>query len=407
VTRLAMTLVLSSFAIAVGCVATAPGTGDDDDPGAGSSTDGNTGSGSEDSSSGSDGEGGGSAAVIAATPWTVLDHDYQAQQTGYWCGPAASRIALSTRMAAPSQQTLANELGTTTNGTDDIDLVTVRALNRHLGARYVSVMMPTDPPTPAQRDQLWRDVVLSIDAGHGMVANIVAPASNHPPGYPNETIYHYIALIGYNPQTQQVYVADSANFSGNNHYWLSLDQLSTLISPKGYSTYRCGVGRTVGEIDARYQGFGGCGSFLGPALTDETTAPGGSGKYNVFQNGSIYWSAQAGAFEVHGAIRDTWAELGWEAGPLGYPVSNETKTPDSAGRFSVFQHGSIYWSPQTGAHEVRGAIRDKYAQVGWEAGALGYPTSDEYAVASGRRSDFQHGSITWDATTNTTAVTNQ
>ncbi|HEY5952027.1 MAG TPA: hypothetical protein VIV40_41305, partial [Kofleriaceae bacterium] len=206
--------------------------------------------------------------------------------------------------------------------------------------------------------------------------------------------------------TQQVYVGDSANFSGNHHYWLSLDQLSTLIPPKGYSTYRCGVGRTGGEIDSRYQAFGGCGSFLGAALTDETTTPDGSGKYNVFQNGSIYWSPSTGAFEVHGAIRDKWAELGWEAGPLGYPVSNETKTPDNAGRFSVFQHGSIYWSPQTGAHEVRGAIRDKYAQTGWETGTLGYPTSDEYAVGNGRRSDFQHGSITWDSATNTATVAN-
>ena len=395
--RLCKALALASIATA--CAATAPGT-----EGSGSAADGDVGSGSEDSSSGDEaGEGGGSAVAIAASAWKVLDHDYQAQSTGYWCGPAASRIALSTRFAPPSQQTLANQLGTTTNGTDYIGQVT-GVLNRHVGERYATVNMPNDPPTPDQRERLWRDVVLSIDAGHGMVANIVAPANNHPPGYPNYTIYHYIALIGYNPQTREVYVGDSANFSGNHHYWLSLNQLSTLIPPKGYSTYRCGVGRTVGEIDKRYQAFGGCGSFLGAAITDEVTTPDGAGKYNVFANGSIYWSPASGAFEVHGAIRDKYAELGWEAGALGYPISNETMTPDNVGRFSVFQHGSIYWSPQTGAHEVRGAIRDKYAETGWETGSLGYPVSDEYAVANGRRSDFQHGSIVWDSTSNTTAV---
>jgi uncharacterized protein with LGFP repeats len=316
-------------------------------------------------------------------------------------------MALSTRIDAPaSQQTLANQLPTDTDGTDHIGQVTT-VLNNHLGARYGTVEMPNDPPTGAQRDRLWRDIVLSIDAGHGMVANIVAPASNHPPGYPNYTIYHYVALMGYNADTRQVYVADSANFGGNHHYWLSFDQMATLIPPKGYSTYRCGVGRTVGEIDGRYQGFGGCGSFLGAALTDETRTPDGAGRYNVFQNGSIYWSPSTGAFEVHGAIRDKWAELGWEAGALGYPVSNETRTPDGVGRFSVFQRGSIYWTPQTGAHEVRGAIRDTYAEAGWEGGSLGYPTSDEYAVTGGRRSDFQRGSITWDAATNTSTVTLQ
>ena len=60
-----------------------------------------------------------------------------------------------------------------------------------------------------------------------------------------------------------------------------------------------------------------------------------------------------------------------------------------------FQGGSVYWSPATGAHEVHGAIRDRWAELGWENSALGFPTSDEYGIDGGRRSDFQNGSITW------------
>jgi hypothetical protein len=397
----------SSVALLASCVAPAPGAPGEGDDGSGSAGEGSAGSGSEDSSAGADegtGTGSGSAVAISAQTYKILDHQYQAQQTSYWCGPASTRMVLSTATGnLPTQQTLANELPTSTNGTDHIGLV-VNALNKHLGARYGQVLMPNDPPTPAQRDQLWRDITLSIDAGHGVVANIVAPPSNHPPGYPSSTIYHYISFIGYNPDTKQVYVADPARFSGIEHYWLSFDQAATLIPPKGYATYRCGVGRTIGDIDTRYQAFGGCGGFLGPALTDEKTAPDGVGKYNVFVGGSIYWSPSTGAFEVHGAIRDKWRDLNWEAGPLGYPISNETKTPDNVGRFSVFQHGSIYWTPITGAHEVRGAIRDKYMETGWEAGPLGYPVSDEYAVSGGRKSDFEHGSITWDAAANTSTV---
>jgi hypothetical protein len=310
------------------CVTGDAGVGDDD-PSVG-----------DDNPTPPDEPGGSGTALGASTSAKILPHDYQAQQTGYWCGPAASRIVLSTRMAAPTQGQLANELHTTTNGTDWIGQVT-GVLDTHLGDRYATVEMPNDPPTPAQRDRLWHDVKLSIDAGHGMVANIVAPPSNHPPGYPNSTIYHYFAVVGYDPRTFQVHIADPANFQGNNHYWLSLDQLATLIPPKGYSTYRCGVGRTVGLIDEHYRALGGCTSFLGPALTDETATPDGVGRYNVFEN------------------------------------------------------GSMYWSPATGAHEVHGAIRDKWRDLGWEAGMLGYPTSDEYTVAGGRRSDFQRGSITW------------
>ncbi|HEY5924294.1 MAG TPA: hypothetical protein VIV11_21605 [Kofleriaceae bacterium] len=162
---------------------------------------------------------------------------------------------------------------------------------------------------------------------------------------------------------------------------------------------------TVGQIDTKYRALGGCGSFLGKPITGEHGTPDGVGRYTVFEHGSIYWTPQTGAFEVHGLIRDKWKELGWEAGLLGYPITDETGTPDGVGRYNVFQGGSLYWSPATGAHEVHGVIRDKYAELGWETGQLGYPTSDEYAVTDGRRSDFEHGSITWSSQTNTTTVT--
>jgi hypothetical protein len=167
----------------------------------------------------------------------TLNIDYQVQQTGYWCGPTATHMALSARLnPAPDQAALANELGTTVNGTDWIGQVT-QVMNNHLGqGRYATVEMPNDPPTQAQKDKLWSDIVFSIDHGYGMVANIVAPANNHPPGYPNYTIYHYIALVGYDKSNMTVYIADSADFGGNQMYWLTADQVSTLIPPKGYTT---------------------------------------------------------------------------------------------------------------------------------------------------------------------------
>jgi hypothetical protein len=163
----------------------------------------------------------------------TLQVDYQVQETGYWCGPAATRIALSARGVYRSQSQLAGELGTTQNGTDWIGQVT-GVLGGYVGW-YETKEMPNDPPTQAQRDLLWRDIVLDIDNGYAIVANIVAPANNHPPGYPNYTIYHYFTVIGYNDVDKTVLIADPASFSGNQIYWLTFNQLATLIPPKGYS----------------------------------------------------------------------------------------------------------------------------------------------------------------------------
>src|SRR5215207_7282221 len=67
-----------------------------------------------------------------------------------------------------------------------------------------------------------------------------------------------------------------------------------------------------------------------------------------------FWSPQTGEHDVHGAILEKWASLGWERGFLGYPLTDETITPDGIGRYNHFQGGSVYWTPTTGAHEVHG-----------------------------------------------------
>jgi peptidase C39-like protein len=174
------------------------------------------------------------AAPVSPRSQHVLNVDYQVQETGYWCGPAATRIALSARGINVSQADMAAQLGTTTNGTDWIGQVT-GVLDNYVGW-YETKEMPNDPPTQGQRDLLWNDIVLDINNGYAIVANIVAPPGNQPPGYPpNQTIYHYFTVIGYDDSNMTVYIADPASFSGNQFYWLSFDQLATLIPPKGYS----------------------------------------------------------------------------------------------------------------------------------------------------------------------------
>lgn len=172
----------------------------------------------------------------------VLPYDHspgiEVQSTYYWCGPTSAEIVLNGRGVIMSQQDLANEIGTTVNGTDYVGLIE-RALNRHLPeAFYTSVYSPIDP------EVLWANIVHSIDAGYGCVFNIDVPPSNYPrgvlgsasPAYKGGEIFHYIGGMGYNddnPNLRAVRIADPG--FRPFEYWVALDQLATMIPPKGYA----------------------------------------------------------------------------------------------------------------------------------------------------------------------------
>jgi glucose/arabinose dehydrogenase len=210
-------------------------------------------------------------------------------------------------------------------------------------------------------------------------------------------------------------------------------------------------------IDAKYAAFGGPSSVLGTATSNETAIAGGS--WRSYQRGGIYWSAATGAYEVQGGIHTKYRGVGGPAswgfpitdesaapdgrysrfqrlligwtptygahtvangdltkylqlgGPAAYgvPYIDERRTPDGRGSYQHFTPNSptgrsIYYYPGIGSHEVHGGIRATWASLGWERSKLGYPTSDEFAITGGRRSNFQHGYITWSAATTKTTV---
>jgi len=162
-------------------------------------------------------------------------------------------------------------------------------------------------------------------------------------------------------------------------------------------------------IGSKFTALGGQGSFLGEPTTREVGTPDGAGRFTHYTGGSIYWHPDTRAWSIRGSIRDSWQRTGWESGPLGFPTTDETVTPDGRGRYNHFLTpatripGSVYWHPDTGAWSVRGAIRQRWEALGWENGALGYPTTHETATPDGR-GRFNHflntrtrvpGSIYW------------
>jgi uncharacterized protein with LGFP repeats len=155
-------------------------------------------------------------------------------------------------------------------------------------------------------------------------------------------------------------------------------------------------------IDDKYKSLGGPGGFLGLATTIEVPTPNGLGSYRHFEHGSIYYiNGSYFAFEVHGAIRDAWAAIGWENSPLGFPLSDEEDVPGVAGaRRSRFERGVIDWTSTTGAHEIHGAIYQRWNSIGGEQ-TIGLPLTNESGTPDGRGryNHFERGSIYWTATT--------
>lgn len=99
-----------------------------------------------------------------------------------------------------------------------------------------------------------------------------------------------------------------------------------------------------------------------------------------------------------GAILARWEADGGAASPLGVPTS-----PEAAGygatRYATFERGAMYWSPETGAQPLTGAIYQAWASLGYERGALGMPTSGEIAEPEWIVQNFAHGTLNFDRLT--------
>ncbi len=147
-----------------------------------------------------------------------------------------------------------------------------------------------------------------------------------------------------------------------------------------------------GAILQTYTAAGANGGYLGLPMGRELGPLRGGGFGQHFAGGSVYWSAASGAATVRGAIRDRWASLGWENSWLGYPTGAEFTV--RGGVAQRFQGGTVYWSPATGAQALGGAVLAGYGAAGWENGSLGFPTTTAASLPAGSFAHFQGGRCT-------------
>ncbi len=183
------------------------------------------------------------------------------------------------------------------------------------------------------------------------------------------------------------------------------DIVSGLVGGGYYQTFQngamissstTGAHVSYGAIRDKWAQYGFESGILGYPTSDQVGGLINGGAYQLFQNGAILWSPSTGAHISMGVIRTAWAAQGYERGYLGYPTSDIVSGLINGGTYQSFQNrGAIIWSPTTGAQISFGAIRVAWASTGYEQGRLGYPISNEYTIAGVTYQNYQHGTITW------------
>ena len=159
-------------------------------------------------------------------------------------------------------------------------------------------------------------------------------------------------------------------------------------------------------------------SDLGYPTSDEKDLAGVTdGRYNEFQKGVIAMIKGKNA-EVFPTVKDAVAKLSLSKSPslaeaeikkvsdalaaagLNGTPSKLFDTGEGFAQFFRDANGAIvfavFWTPNTGAHAVSGAIMQTYKTEGWHLSDIGYPTSDEKdlaGVTDGRYNEFQKGVI--------------
>jgi Ca2+-binding RTX toxin-like protein/uncharacterized protein with LGFP repeats len=139
--------------------------------------------------------------------------------------------------------------------------------------------------------------------------------------------------------------------------------------------------------------------------TNEEAGEAGGGRFQTFENGQLHFRADlTQAFMVSGAVLTRWQTLGGVSGVLGYPVGDVQAVGGNApadSRSGPFEHGTIYYTTATGAHELlQGPLLAKYVNnYGGPTGWLGFPVGNESTAASGDHFvDFQGGVLVNHAT---------
>ncbi|BCJ32123.1 C39 family peptidase [Actinocatenispora sera] len=184
--------------------------------------------------------------ATAASTAKSLKGTQQAQQTYYWCGPAAVSGALKVRGVSLSQSSTAKLLRTTVDGTDwsgrnaavpkayqtgypVADVLTYKLHGQ--GATYYPVGLSYDP-TSKEKSTYQTRLVADINNGWDLIGDAwEVPGGPHLVGHPgNQEVFHYYTMRGYSGSGKYTRYQDSVHGAGSISWSSGVPAYSTMSS---------------------------------------------------------------------------------------------------------------------------------------------------------------------------------
>ncbi|MCB0925381.1 MAG: hypothetical protein KDB50_12690 [Mycobacterium sp.] len=153
-------------------------------------------------------------------------------------------------------------------------------------------------------------------------------------------------------------------------------------------------------INQAWRATGGLSGPLGARQGDQTPI-GSDGAAQGYAGGKIFYTPQTGAHALTGAILAKYESVGGPTSDLGLPIGTESDGGVPNSRVSAFSAPDgpvIFWTPDSGAIVVRGAINVAWNKLGAGAGKLGVPTSEQSVSGDVVTQKFSGGEISWNPT---------
>lgn len=177
-------------------------------------------------------------------------------------------------------------------------------------------------------------------------------------------------------------------YAGNNTWWQDFEN-GVIIG-----NVKTGFWESMGETRKRWGEMGYQNSSLGYPTGPLVTAGGGM-QWQDYQNGVIVGTPKTGFWENKGAIRERWGQLGYQSSKLGFPTGPEVYAGNDTS-WQEYENGVIIGSGKTGFWESRGDIRKRWGEMGYQNGNMGFPTSNIESDATSTWQRFENGIIIGD-----------
>jgi hypothetical protein len=173
-------------------------------------------------------------------------HHY-GQVNGNWCGEATIE-AISATAPGPSplglsQYTIASYMGSRPSDGTSTGQMT-NALNHYVGVpdygfTFYHMIFMNDNPTSAQRSAFVHDLQMDVDDFSSPLAGDAWEVSGGPhlAGHPNQEIFHWFTIGGWNTNSGQLWYTDSATSVWSSvpaYSWFNMHTAETIMGGRGY-----------------------------------------------------------------------------------------------------------------------------------------------------------------------------